>query len=180
MKTIFIWMMVGLSVCMNMAAQGYGGRGGGYGGRGGGYRGNRGNSGAMRNQSQSLGKDYSQICITDFPKISGLTLNQELDLTKAITNERKSLLKLSDQKQELQVKIEHAKNQKDIDKNTKKATKLDAKIQETSLKADKKIQSILTNEQYQEFMEKKDQIKFGMQPTYRSGFSADPSDRPVR
>jgi len=172
MKTFFIWMMVGLSVCTNMAAQGFGGRGG-YGG--GGYRGNRGNPGEMRNQSQSLSKDYSQIRITNFPKIAGLTLKQDLGLTTAVTDEQKNMLRLSDQKQELQVKIEHAKNQKDIDKNTKKAAKLDDEIQNISQKTDKKIQSILTNDQYKEFMEKKDQIKFGMLPTFRSGFRSNPN-----
>ncbi|MCL2651794.1 MAG: hypothetical protein FWD60_12345 [Candidatus Azobacteroides sp.] len=180
MKTFFIWMIAGLSVCMSVSAQGYGGRGGfGGGGRGGygggGYRGNRGGNPGMRSQSQSLSKDYSQLCITDFPEITGLTLKQNLDLSTIITDEHRNLLKLSDQKQDLQVKIDHANSQKDIDKNTKKMANLNEKIRQVSIKADKKIQTILTNDQYKEFLEKKDQIKFGMLPTFRGGFRPNPN-----
>ena len=178
MKTFFIWMIAGLSVCLSISAQGYGGRGGFGGGRGGygggGYRGNRGNSG-MRNQTQSLSKDYSQLSITNFPEITGLTLKQNLDLSTTVTDEQRNILKLTDQKQELQVKIDHANNQKDIDKNKKKMAKLDDKLQQVSQKADKKIRAILTNEQYKEFMEKKDQIKFGTLPTFRGGFRPNPN-----
>jgi len=178
MKTFYIWMIAGLSVCMSVSAQGYGGRGGfggGRGGYGGGYRGNRSNP-EMRNQLQSLSKDYSQLCITDFPEITGLTLKQNLDLSTIITDEQKNILKLTDQKQELQVKIDHANNQKEIDKNTKKMAKLDDKLQQVSQKADAKIRAILTNDQYKELLEKKDQIKFGMLPTFRGGFRPNPTE----
>ena len=170
MKTFFIWVMVAVCICTNVTAQGYGGRGygGGRGGFGGGGRGGR--YGGQRIQSQSTGKDYSQIRITDFPKISGLTLDQELGVTTAITNEQKDILRITDQKQEMQVKIDHAGSQKNIDKYTKKMAKLDDKMQKVSLKADNKIRSILTNEQYQEFIEKKDQIKFGTLPQFGNGF----------
>ena len=179
MRTFFIWMIVGFCLCLDLSAQGYGGRGGFGGGRGGygggGYRGNRGNMGGMRNQSQSLSKDYSQICITDFPEITGLTLKQNLDLSNIVTAEQRDILKLSDQKEDLQVKIDHAENQKNVDKNTKKMAKLDDKLQQVSQKADKKIQTILTNDQYKEFLEKKDQIKFGTLPAFRGGFRPNPN-----
>ena len=177
MKTFFGWIIIGLSVCMSVSAQGYGGRGGfggGRGGYGGGSRGNRGNMGEMRRQSQS--QDYGQVSITNFPEISGLTLKQKLDLSTAVTNEHKDILKLMDQKQELRVKMDHAANQKDREKDTKKMAKLDDKIQKVSQKTDKKIQSILTNEQYREFMEKKDQIKFGTIPSFRSGIRPTPPE----
>jgi len=180
MKTFYIWMLAGLSACcMTVSAQGYGGRGGfggGRGGYGGGYRGNRANSG-MRNQSQSLSKDYSQLTITDFPEITGLTLKQNLDLSTIVTDEQRNILKLSDQKQELQVKIDHAKNQKDIDNNKKKMAKLDDKLQQVSQKADIKIRAILTNDQYKEFIEKKSLIKFGMLPAFKGGFRPNPEQQ---
>ena len=181
MKTFFIWMIAGLCVCSSVTAQ-YGGRYGGRGGYGGGrrYEGNQG----MRTQSQSGTKDYSQVSITDFPEITGLTLKQKLDLSNAVTDEQKNILKLNDQKQELQVKIDHAGSQKDADKYKNKMTKLDGKIQEVSLKTDKKIQAMLTNEQYKEYTEKKSQIKFGMLPKLGSGFRPNPnqqgSDNPER
>ena len=174
MKTFFICMLIGLTTCcMTVSAQGYGGRGGFGGGRGGygggGYRGNRVNSG-MRNQPQSLSKDYSQLTITDFPEIAGLTLKQNLDLSTIVTDEQRNILMLTDQKQELQVKIDHANNQKEVDKNTKKMAKLNDKLQQVSQKADIKIRAILTNDQYKEFIEKKSLIKFGMLPAFRGGF----------
>jgi len=180
MKTFYIWMIAGLCVCMSVSAQGYGGRGGfggGRGGYGGGYRGNREGNSGMRSQSQSLSRDYSQLSITDFPEITGMTLKQNLDLSTVVTDEQRNILKLTDQKQELQVKIDHANSQKDIDKNTKKMANLDEKIRQVSIKADKKIQTILTNDQYKEFLEKKDQIKFGMLPNFRGGFRPNP-DQP--
>ena len=181
MKTFYIWMIAGLCVCISASAQGYGGRGGYGGGRGGygggGYRGNRGDNSGMRSQSQSLSKDYSQLSITDFPEITGMTLKQNLDLSTVVTDEQRNILKLTDQKQELQVKIDHAKNQKDVDNNTKKIASLDEKIRQVSIKADKKIQTILTNDQYKEFLEKKDQIKFGMLPTFNGGFRPNPNQQ---
>jgi len=174
MKTFFIWMIAGLSICLTVNEQGYGGRyGGGRGGYGGGgYRGNRygGNPGDMRARTQIANNDYSQVCITDFPQITGLTLKQNLDLSTVVTDEHRNILKLTDQKQELQVKIDHAGSPKEKDKNMKKMAKLDDKIQKVSLKATQKIRAILTNEQYNEFMEKKDQIKFGVLPNIRNGF----------
>lgn len=171
MKQLFIWVIAGLSVCTSLSAQGYGGRyGGGRGGYGGGYRGNRGeNSGEMRARQAVSSNDYSQVYITDFPEITGLTLKQNLDLSTAITDEHRNIMKLNDQKQELQVKVDHADSQKQADKNTKKIAKLDDKIQKASLKADKKIRAILSEDQYTEYINKKDLIKFGILPSFRGG-----------
>ena len=176
MKTFFIWMMAAVCVCINVTAQGFGGGygGGGRGGFGGGGGhnggGRGGHYGGQRIQSQSTSQDYSQLKIINFPEITGLTLNQDLVVSTAVLNEQKDMLKTKDQKQEMQVKIDHAGSQKDIDKYTQKMAKLDDKMQQVSLKADTKIRSILTNEQYQEFTEKKDQIKFGFIPQFGNGF----------
>ena len=167
MKTVFIWMIAGLSVCSSIVAQGYG-RYGGRGGYGGGYGGNRygGNPGETRRPSQSNKIDYNQIYITYFPEITGLTLKQNLDLSAVVTDEYKNILKLTDQKQVVQAKIDQAHSQKETDKNIKKRVKLDDKIQKVTTKADKKIRAILTNDQYNEFMEKKDLIKFDTLPAF--------------
>ena len=169
MRTFFIWMIAGLSVCTSMSAQ----RGGGGGGR---NRGGAGESnadrfpaGEMRRQSGSINRDYETVSITDFPEISGVTYKQNMDLFKIVKDEYKNTLMLSDQKQEFQVKIDKAKNQKDIDKNTKEIAKLDEKIKKVNLDADKKIKAILSTDQYNEFIEKKDQIKFSTPPVLRGG-----------
>jgi len=175
MKTFFIWMIAGLTVGMSLSAQGYGGRYGGRGGYGGGYRGNRANPAGVRHPWQRVSKDYNQFCIPDFREITELTLKQKLDLSTVVTDEHKNILKLMDQKQELQVKIDHADNQKNVDKYTAKMAKLDDKMKKVSTKADKKIQAILTKDQYKDFLEKKDLIKFGTLPTFRGGLTPDPN-----
>ena len=164
MRTFFILMIAGLSVCVSLSAQ-----------RGGGGRGNRGGGGAnppsgeMRRQPGAVSRDYEKVGIADFPEITGLTYKQSLDLFKIVKDEYRNTLMLTDQKQEFQVKINNAKNQKDIDKNTKEIAKLDDKIEKTNLDADKKIKAILTADQYSEFTEKKDQIKFNTPPILRGG-----------
>ncbi|MDR0796843.1 MAG: hypothetical protein LBE79_12480 [Tannerella sp.] len=172
-KTFFIWMVAALCVSVNVTAQygggRYGGRGGGFGGAG---RGNR-YGGEQRAQSQS-NSNSDQISLTNFPEITGLTLKQKLEVSTLLTNEQKDILKIKDQKQELQVKIDHASSQKETDKYTKKMEKLDDKIQQVSQKTEKKIQAVLTNDQYREFTEKKDQIKFGTLPGFGNGFRSNP------
>jgi len=102
-------------------------------------------------------------------------LKQKLDLSNAVTDEQRNILKLNDQKQELQVKVDHAANQKDADKYKSKMTKLDSKLKEVSQKTDKKIQALLTNEQYKEYTEKKSMIKFGTLPKFGNGFRPNPN-----
>ena len=172
MRTFFIWMIAGLSVCVNMSAQ----RGGG----GGGNRGGGGNapSGEMRRQPGVINRDYDAVSITDFPEISGLTYKQSLDLFKIVKDEYRNVLMLTDQKQEFKFNIDNAKNQKDIDKNTKEISKLDDKINKTKLDADKKIKATLSTDQYNEFLEKKDLIKFNTPPPLRGGGGGPRPDRP--
>jgi len=56
---------------------------------------------------------------------------------------------------------------KDIDKNLKSIAKLDENLKKESTNADKKIRATLSNEQYKEFIEKKDQVKFNDPPISR-------------
>jgi len=161
MKTFFIWMIAGLCVCMNLTAQGGGRRGGGAGG---GNRDFGGGSGGAGPQSQTMGRDYDQVQIADFPEIAGLDVTKKLKLFSIVKDEHKNILKLTDQKQGLQEVNNRSDNQKDIDKNLKEISKLDDKLKKESQNADKKIRSALSNDQYKEFIEKKDQIKFNDPP----------------
>jgi len=170
MKTFFIWLMVGLTVSMNLTAQ-RGGGGGGRGGAGGGGGAPMGGNipGGMRGQ-QAPSRDYEQVQITDFPEIMGLTVNQKLNLFKIVKDEYKNILKLTDQKQELQRTSANAKNQKEIDKNTKALEKLDGNAKKVSETADKKIRKIISNDQYREFTEKRELVKFKDPPLQRGRF----------
>ena len=159
MKTFFIWTIAVLCACMNLSAQ-RGGGGGGRGGAGGG--GNREFGGGGGQQTMSI--NYDQIQITNFPEIEGLNVNQKLKLFSLVKDEHKNFLKLMDEKRILQREIDRATKQKDIDKHTKSMAKVDEKVQKASQNSDKKIKSTLTNDQYKEFTEKKDQIKFSDPP----------------
>ena len=169
MKSFFIWLIVVLSVGMNMSAQG----GGSIAGQGGHIVSSRVVSVDTIYKTQSPGKDYSQIRIIDFPEISGLTVKQNLNLFKIVKDEHQEILMLTDQKQELQNKIEQAKKQKDIDKDTKTIAKFDNNAKKASIAADKKIRKILTNDQYNEFIEKRDLIKFSEPPILEGYKKAD-------
>ena len=68
MKTFYIWMIAGIFVCTNLTAQRGRGRDGN---RGGDFNQERGNPPTMRNQSQSISRDYDLVSITEFPDISG-------------------------------------------------------------------------------------------------------------
>jgi len=153
MKTFFIWMIAGLCVCLNLSAQGGGRRGGGGGGGG-----NRGGGGWS--QTPSISRDYEKVQILEFPEIAGLDVNQKLKLFSILKNERKNFLMLSDEKQSLEMANSRTTKQKEIDSNLKSMSKLDEKIKKESLNAEKKIRSLLGEEKYKIFLEKKDQIKF--------------------
>ena len=149
MRTFFICMVIGLSVSLNVTAQGGGRRGGGGGG------------GAREGfQSQPVSRDYSQIQIAEFPEISGLEVKKKLKLFSIVKDEQKNILTLMDEKRGLQASIDRARNEKDANNNRKKMEKVDDKIQKTSSKADKQIRSILTTDQYDKFIKEKSQIKF--------------------
>jgi len=171
MKTFFIWMVAGLSVCMNITAQGGGRRGGGAPNRDFGGNQGAGNQGGARNQAQTISRDYDQVQIADFPEIAGLNVDQKLKLFSIVKDEHKNILMLTDQKRVLQGNINRTDStkQKEIDKYKKSMAKLDDKIKDVSLKADKKIKSLLPEEQYKAFMEKKEQIKFEDPPILRGG-----------
>jgi len=163
MKTFFIWMIAGLCVCMNLSAQ-RGGGGGGRGGAGGRGGGNFGGGPGGPPPTATVSRDYEQVQIADFPEISGMDVDKKLKLFSIVKTERKNILKLMDQKQELQILNERSNKPKDIEKNNKNIAKLDEKIKKENLNTDKKIKSTLTNDQYKAFVEKKDQIKFNDPP----------------
>ena len=177
MKAFFIWIIASLCVCINLSAQG--GRRGGSGG-GGGNRDFGGTPRVERSQSPAMSRDYDQIQISEFPEITGLEVDKKLKLFSIVKEEHKNILKLMDQKQELQAINNRTDKQKEIDRNLKNISKLDEKITKESQNADKKIKAVLTNDQYKEFVEKKDQIKFNDPPVLRRREPANGNTRTPR
>lgn len=156
MKKILL-VIATIAVCFNLSAQPPMG-----GGRpGGGGRPPRGES-SQRSESSS-----QVIGITKLPEIEGLTDQQREKLVKALTDERKSVMKLTRQKHQLQMVIDSIPDSKDTEKNIKNINKIDIKIQEEQAKYNKKIRSILSVEQYAIFNEKRDEVEFS-RPERRS------------
>lgn len=123
--------------------------------------------------------------IMGIPDIPELTLEQREKLSKAISDERKDISKLMQEKQELKRKADNPGiAEKERVKLSEKADKTDEKINEKQEKYDKKYKSILTAEQYQIFSEKKKDIEFRelhKRPAHRSDRRKGgeiPSERP--
>ncbi len=138
-----------ISVCLNFAAQPPmgGGRPGG-GGR------------PPRGEFSQQSRDNSQIGITKLPEIEGLTDKQREKLVKALTDERKAVMKLEAQKHELMKPEDGSNKPNDDEKIIGKVHKIDEKINKERTKYDKKIRSVLSVEQYAIFKEKYNQIEF--------------------
>lgn len=149
MKKILL-VIATIAICINLAAQPPmgGGRPGGGGGR------------PPRGDVSQQGGDSNQVGITRMPQVEGLTDKQREKLVKALTDERKAVMKLNSQKHELTMPMDDSANLKDAEKITKKLDKIDEKIKKEGEKSDKKIRSVLTPEQYQEFREKRNQVEF--------------------
>lgn len=154
-------------VCTYMSAQmPMGGGGRPQGGRPGGER------PPMQNGNMnSRGQDFILMSMPDIP---GLTLDQREKLSKAISDERKDMSTLMDEKQELKMKSDNpGLAEKKRQKLINKIIKVDAKLKKTEEKYDKKYRSILSEEQYQTFIKKKKEIEF-------KGFGKRNDQRPPR
>lgn len=138
-----------LAVCINLAAQPPmgGGRPGGEGR-------------PPRGESSQRGGDSNQIGITKLPEIEGLTEKQREKLVKALTDERKAVMKLERQKRNLMMPKDASGEPNDDEKTMKKVHKIDGKIDKERTKSEKKIRSILTPEQYAIFDEKRGEVEF--------------------
>jgi len=71
---------------------------------------------------------------------------------------------LSDEKQGLEMMNSRTEKKKEIDANLKSISKLDEKINKENLNTDKKIRSLLGEELYNVFSEKRGQIKYADPP----------------
>lgn len=152
--------ILSILICSNIAAQmpmGGGGRPQG---------GPRGGRPPMHGNYMKAGE--SDVMLMNIPDIPNLTLDQREKLSKAISNERKDIAKLMDEKQELRMKSENPGiSEKERQKVKEKISKTDDKIRKQEEKYNNKYRSILSPEQYEIFIAKKKSIEFkgfGRQP----------------
>lgn len=104
----------------------------------------------------------SKVYIEELPEIPGLTLEQQLKLGKFVSAEHEQIGKQMDKKRALmeQSGDPDLLSQKQLEKQRKKMQRIDKKIAKIRTKYDKKIQKLLTDEQYLVYIERKEEIKF--------------------
>lgn len=160
MKKLFLAIAT-IAICLNLSAQSPmgGGRPGG-GGR------------PPRGEFSQRGEGTPQIGVTKLPEIEGLTDQQREKLVKALTDERRNVMKLTREKRSLQAVIDSIPDSKAAKKNVKKIGDIDKKIKKEETKSDKQIRSVLSTEQYAIFAEKRHEVEFS-RPERRRSRSAD-------
>jgi hypothetical protein len=159
---IFCLLFAGISLQAQPPMDGRGGRGMGGGNRQGpppgmGQRGgqNRGNT---------------EFRLDSFPEIRQITLEQRVDIGIVLAKEQKDVFKLFEKKRKLMDKERQTAemSEKDRAKIQKNLAKIDEKIAKRKEKSNKKIKKILSEEQYQKFLEKRNDFKFS--PVSPAGF----------
>lgn len=112
--------------------------------------------GDMRNHSGS----NDNLQLERFPEIPNLTLKQREQVGSVLTKEQKTIINQMDKMHDL----EHNKSQnpsvKEIEKYNRSKAKIDKKIKDTKDKSDSKIKRILTEDQYEIYLEKRKEFKF--------------------
>jgi hypothetical protein len=156
MKNILVLLMT-FALGTNVYSQGGFGGGRGFGGPGG--RG--GPPSGARGEFNPQEMDDTPV-LENFPEIPGITLEQRADVGKILGDEHKSVRKLESQKMKLFQKEREAtdRDEKNFAKNRKKIAKIDEKIRKQIEKSNKKIAKKLTAEQYQIFLEKRQEFRF--------------------
>lgn len=144
------------------------GGGGGRGGRPGGPP--RGERTGQRPPSFSEEK----VILEHFPEIPDLTLEQREKVGTILTKEMKEIGKQMDKKRDIERSIHYGKeiSEKDKEKSCEKSDKIDKELSEITEKSNKKIEKILSGEQYIAFLEKRNDFKFkrqGGRPHFRDG-----------
>ena len=134
--------------------------GGGFGGGGGGHRGGPPPGGMDFNRQQA----EETLILEFFPEIPNITMEQRIEVGIIMGDEQKRIRKFESQKQELMEKEgEEDPDEKEIEKNRTKIRKIDGKIQKQIEKSNKKIKKKLSDEQYQVFLERRNDFRFSVQ-----------------
>jgi hypothetical protein len=103
-----------------------------------------------------------QLRLDSFPEIPDITLEQRADVGFILVKERQDVLKQVRKKRELMEKDKQSpdRSEKEKAKTQKNLAEVDGKIQKQIEKSNEKIRKILTDKQYQVFLEKRNDFKF--------------------
>lgn len=112
--------------------------------------------------------DNNDDIIYNIPQIPNASLEQRLQLSEILTKEHEKVSAQIQKRvileQEMEKTIETDKDPKKTEKGKEKIAKINQAIQKIENENDAKIRKILTDEQYQFFIENKKDIKFGKRP----------------
>lgn len=151
MKKIMIFAITTLSIIVLNAQPPQGGMGGG--------RPDGPPRGGQMGQRPSSNIE-EKLILEVFPEIPNLTLEQREKVGSIITKEMKDVSKQLDKKRQLMPKRDEVISEQDMEKQRQKIEKVDKKIADVKEKSNKKIKKELTDEQYQIFLEKREEFKF--------------------
>ncbi|MDR1516956.1 MAG: hypothetical protein LBS52_02460 [Dysgonamonadaceae bacterium] len=135
-------------------------------------------SGMGQRGGQSRGN--VEFRLDSFPEIRQITLEQRADIGIILAKEQKSIFKLFEKKRELMDKEPQTAemSEKDRAKMQENLAKIDEKIAKRKEKSNKKIKKILSAEQYQIFLEKRNDFRFT--PVPPEGFNPQEGDGEFR
>jgi len=167
MKKLFILLLTTFVAIGTYAQMPPTGGGGGFGGGrgGGGFGGGRPGGGPPSGDRGNFNpQTMNETPVLEyFPEIPNLTLKQRADVGTILTNEQKTLRRLESQKRELigNAREETELTAKQLEKNRQKLAKIDSKIQKRIDKSNLKIAKKLSADQYQVFLAKRHEFRFG-------------------
>lgn len=135
----------------------------------------------MNGQMQErISDSNNEYWIMHFPEIPELTSDNKRKIIDLLCKEKKETSKFLREKMDLEDQIFNtiSPSEKDMDKFSKKISKLEAQIEKISAKYNTKYSKILTVDQYLVFKEKRKDIKFKKPRETRSNIMSPDRDEP--
>jgi Spy/CpxP family protein refolding chaperone len=130
-------------------------------------------------QRDGLRGDAGVLKLDSFPPIPEITLEQRIDIGNILTKEQEDIFKLHRTARESMEPDRPSPDASEADreKAQKKREEMDAKINQRIEKSNRKVQKILSPEQYRVFIEKRNDFRFKRTPPAR-GDGKFPERRP--
>lgn len=115
--------------------------------------------GGDRMRQSSMRSSEKILVLANFPEIPEITLKQREKVGTILTKEKKDIDKQLAKKKKIEEKSKDA-DEKDLLKNEKKTAEIDKKIEGIKEQSNIKIAKEFTKEQFDIFVEKRDEVRF--------------------
>jgi hypothetical protein len=156
-KLFLILFLIFTSLCLQAQPPQGGNRGMGRGNR-------QGSPSGMRQRGELRGeaRGGEQLRLDSFPEIPDITIEQRADVGIILVKEQQEIFKQVQKKRELMEKDKQSpdRSEKEKAKMQKNLADVDGKIQKQIEKSNEKIRKILSDKQYQVFLEKRNDFRF--------------------